>query len=110
MPVRGSHVLSALCIQLAELGVAAVRGEVGDEVSIAPPSQLGNAGAAVGGVTEQLRSKEHALDLHPAVLQPLGRFHGKRGSGGVAPEQDLLQTTSDDLCDNLLHNALHRRE
>src|SRR4029450_5128817 len=108
VPVRGSDMLGALCIQLAELGVATVRAQIGDDISVAPLSQLGDAGAPVGSVTEQLRSKEHVLDFYPAVRQLFGCFRGEGGAGRVSPQQNLLQTTRGDFSNDLLHNALQR--
>ena len=110
VPVGGTDVLGALRIQLTELGVAAVRAQPRGDLGVAPPGQLGDGGAPVGGVTEQLRAEEHPLDVHPALLQPPGRLHGERGARGVAPQQDPGQATPGDLGDDLLDHLCHRRE
>ena len=102
--------LGALRIQLAELGVAAVRAQPRGDLGVAPPGQLGDGGAPFGGVTEQLRAEEHPLDVHPALLQLPGRLHGERGARGVAPQQDPGQASRGDLGDDLLDHLRHRRE
>ena len=98
--------LGALRIQLTELGVAAVRAQPRGDLGVAPPGQLGDGGAPVGGVTEQLRAEEHPLDVHPALLQLPGRLHGERGARGVAPQQDPGQAAPGDLGDDLLDHLL----
>ena len=91
VPVRGSDMLGAFARPARRARCSRCRALRSVTISaLLRPSQLADGSAPAGGFTEQLRSKEHALDVHPTVLQPLGRFHGEGGAGGMAPQLNVL--------------------
>lgn len=108
--VGGGHVLGTRPVQLGELAVAAVTAQLGGDLGVAAAGQRLGRGAPPGGVAEQLRAEEHALDLHAPLLQPPGGLHRQGGARGVAPQQDPGQSAAGDLLDHRAGHLRHRGE
>jgi len=86
MPVRGTDMLGAFRVQLAEPGIAAVRAQPRGDLRITAFADLGDRSAALRRGTQQLRAEKHPRHRGSCPLQTQGRLDGESRTGRMAPQ------------------------